>query len=197
MYKRQNGNRLVDENGLPIAGEAQVIGKVSPDFIMGFNTTLRLWDCTISAVLDWKQGGQKYSRTSGLADYYGVSKRTENREGTIIFDGYKEDGTKNDIGITGANAQQEYYSILNNIDESSIYDNSFIKLREVAVSYPVFKSNWMQVTLNVFARNVLIWAQVPDLDPEASQGNNNMSGAFEDYSMPQTASYGFGVNVKF
>lgn len=197
-YKRDaNGNRLVDENGLPIAGEAQVIGKVSPDFIMGFNTTLRLWDCTISAVLDWKQDGQMYSRTSGLADYYGVSKRTENREGTIIFDGYKEDGTKNDIGITGANAQQEYYSILNNIDESSIYDNSFIKLREVAVSYPVFKSNWMQVTLNVFARNVLIWAQVPDLDPEASQGNNNMSGAFEDYSMPQTASYGFGVNVKF
>ena len=197
-YKRDaNGNRLVDEDGLPIAGEAQVIGKVSPDFIMGFNTTLRLWDCTISAVLDWKQGGQMYSRTSGLADYYGVSKRTENREGTIIFDGYKEDGTKNDIGITGANAQQEYYSILNNIDESSIYDNSFIKLREVAVSYPVFKSNWMQVTLNVFARNVLIWAQVPDLDPEASQGNNNMSGAFEDYSMPQTASYGFGVNVKF
>ena len=197
-YKRDaNGNRLVDENGLPIAGEAQVIGKVSPDFIMGFNTTLRLWDCTISAVLDWKQGGQMYSRTSGLADYYGVSKRTENREGTIIFDCYKEDGTKNDIGITGANAQQEYYSILNNIDESSIYDNSFIKLREVAVSYPVFKSNWMQVTLNVFARNVLIWAQVPDLDPEASQGNNNMSGAFEDYSMPQTASYGFGVNVKF
>ena len=197
-YKRDaNGNRLVDENGLPIAGEAQVIGKVSPDFIMGFNTTLRLWDCTISAVLDWKQGGQMYSRTSGLADYYGVSKRTENREGTIIFDGYKEDGTKNDIGITGANAQQEYYSILNNIDESSIYNNSFIKLREVAVSYPVFKSNWMQVTLNVFARNVLIWAQVPDLDPEASQGNNNMSGAFEDYSMPQTASYGFGVNVKF
>lgn len=112
-YKRDaNGNRLVDENGLPIAGEAQVIGKVSPDFIMGFNTTLRLWDCTISAVLDWKQGGQMYSRTSGLADYYGVSKRTENREGTIIFDGYKEDGTKNDIGITGANAQQEYYSIL-------------------------------------------------------------------------------------
>lgn len=197
-YKKDaNGNRLVDENGLPIAGEAQVIGKVSPDFIMGFNTTLRLWDCTISAVLDWKQGGQMYSRTSGLADYYGVSKRTENREGTIIFDGYKEDGTKNDIGITGANAQQNYYSILNNIDESSIYDNSFIKLREVAVSYPVFKSNWMQVTLNVFARNVLIWAQVPDLDPEASQGNNNMSGAFEDYSMPQTASYGFGVNVKF
>ena len=55
----------------------------------------------------------------------------------------------------------------------------------------------MELSVNAFARNILIWAQLPDLDPEASQGNNNMSGAFEDYSMPQTASYGFGVNVKF
>ena len=44
---------------------------------------------------------------------------------------------------------------------------------------------------------ILIWAQLPDLDPEASQGNNNMAGAFEDYSMPQTASFGFGFNIKF
>ena len=197
-YKRDaNGNRLVDENGLPVAGEAQVIGKVSPDFVMGFNTSLRLWKCTISAVLDWKQGGQMYSRTTGLSDYYGVSKRTENREGTIIFDGYKQDGTKNDIAITGANAQQVYYSRLNDIDESSVYDNSFIKLREVAVSYKVLQKKWMELSVNAFARNILVWAQMPDLDPEASQGNNNMSGAFEDYSMPQTASFGIGFNIKF
>ena len=197
-FKRdENGNRLVDENGLPIAGEAQVIGKVSPDFLMGFNTTLRLWKCTISAVLDWKQGGQMYSRTTGLADYYGVSKRTENREGTIIFDGYKTDGTKNDIAITGANAQQVFYSRLNDIDESSVYDNSFIKLREVAVNYKILQKRSMELSVNAFARNILIWAQLPDLDPEASQGNNNMAGAFEDYSMPQTASFGFGFNIKF
>lgn len=197
-FKRdENGNRLVDENGLPIAGEAQVIGKVSPDFLMGFNTTLRLWKCTISAVLDWKQGGQMYSRTTGLADYYGVSKRTENREGTIIFDGYKTDGTKNDIAITGANAQQVYYSRLNDIDESSVYDNSFIKLREVAVNYKILQKRSIELSVNAFARNILIWAQLPDLDPEASQGNNNMAGAFEDYSMPQTASFGLGFNIKF
>lgn len=197
-YKRDaQGHRLVDADGLPIAGEAQVIGKISPDFLLGFNTTLRLWKCTISAVLDWKQGGQMYSRTTGLADYYGVSKRTENREGTIIFDGYKEDGTKNDIAITGANNQQYYYSVLNNIDESSVYDNSFIKLREVAVNYQILKKKSIELSVNAFARNILIWSQLPDLDPEASQGNNNMAGAFEDYSMPQTASYGFGINIKF
>lgn len=197
-YKKDaNGNRLVDENGLPVAGEAEVIGKISPDFMMGFNTQLRLWKCRVSAVLDWKQGGQIYSRTTGLSDYYGISKRTENRDGVIVFDGYKEDGTKNDIEIKGAVAQQNYYSVLNNIDASSIYDNSFIKLREVAVSYPVYQKNWMEVTLSAFARNILLWAELDDLDPEASQGNNNMSGGFEDYSMPQTMSFGFGVNVKF
>lgn len=197
-YKKDaNGNRLVDEKGLPIAGESEVIGRVSPDFVLGFNTTLSLWKFTLGAVFDWKQGGQMYSRTIGLSDYYGVSKRTENREGTIIFDGYKQDGTKNDIPITGAQAQQVYYSRLNNISESSIYNNSFIKLRELSLSYQVLKKSWMEVSVNAFARNLLIWSELPDLDPEASQGNNNMAGAFEDYSMPQTASYGFGFNIKF
>lgn len=197
-YKRDaNGNRLVDEEGLPIAGETQVIGRVSPDFVMGFNTTLRLWKWTVGAVLDWKQGGQMYSRTNGLSDYYGVSKRTENREGTIIFNGYKEDGTKNDIPVTGSKEQQVYYSRLNDIDESSIFNSSFIKLRELSVSYQVMKKSWMELNVNAFARNILVWTELPDLDPEASQGNNNMAGAFEDYSMPQTASYGFGFNIKF
>lgn len=197
-YKKDaNGNRLVDEKGLPIVGEAEVIGKVSPDFVLGFNTTLRLWKWTLGAVLDWKQGGQIYSRTVGLSDYYGVSKRTENREGTIIFDGYKEDGTKNDIPVTGANAQQAYYSRLNDIDASSVFNSSFIKLRELSLSYQVLKKSSMELNVNAFARNILIWTQLPDLDPEASQGNNNMAGAFEDYSMPQTASYGFGFNIKF
>ena len=99
------------------------------------------------------------SYTHLLSDYYGVSKRTENREGTIIFDGYKQDGTKNDIAITGANAQQVYYSRLNDIDESSVYDNSFIKLREVAVSYKVLQKKWMELSVNAFARNILVWAQ--------------------------------------
>ena len=125
------------------------------------------------------------------------AREQENREGTIIFDGYKTDGTKNDIAITGANAQQVYYSRLNDIDESSVYDNSFIKLREVAVNYKILQKRSIELSVNAFARNILIWAQLPDLDPEASQGNNNMAGAFEDYSMPQTASFGLGFNIKF
>lgn len=72
-----NGNLIVDEDGVPMAGKDDVIGKVSPDFILGFNTNLRLWKFNISAVFDWKQGGQIYCGTNGLLDMYGVSKNTE------------------------------------------------------------------------------------------------------------------------
>ena len=197
-YERdENGNILVDENGHPVKGEDKVIGRITPDFRLGFNTSLRVWKFTLNAVFDWKQGGQMYSRTTNLGDYYGTSQRTANREGTIVFDGYKADGTKNDIAITGANAQQALYTSINNIDEASVYDNSFIKLRELSLSVPVLKKKNFELNVNAFARNILLWAQVPDVDPEASQGNNNMAGAFEDYSLPQTSSYGFGFNIKF
>ncbi|MDR3093738.1 MAG: SusC/RagA family TonB-linked outer membrane protein [Bacteroidales bacterium] len=199
-YRRDDlGHVVVDEDGVPMAGEPTVIGNVSPDFTLGFNTTLKVYNFTFSAVLDWKSGGQMYSGTNGLLGFYGVDKETENRgEGSFIVDGYKEDGTKNDIEIKGANAWQNYFQTVgDNIDEFSIYNNSFVKLREIALSYPVVIKNQFSVTLNVFARNLLLWSNYPNFDPESSQGNTNMVGAFERFSLPQTSSYGMGLTVKF
>ena len=192
-----NGNLIVDEDGVPMAGKDDVIGKVSPDFILGFNTNLRLWKFNISAVFDWKQGGQIYCGTNGLLDMYGVSKNTENREGSFLVEGVKEDGSKNTTPISGANEMQHYYETINNINESSVYNSSFIKLRELAVSYPVFQKKWLEVNLNVFARNILVWSELANIDPESTQGNTNMAGSFERFSLPTTSSYGFGLNVKF
>lgn len=78
-----------------------------------------------------------------------------------------------------------------------IFDNSFIKLREIALSYPVLAKPNLGVTLNLFARNIMLWSELDNLDPEASQGNNNMTGAFERFSLPGSSSYGLGLTVKF
>jgi len=194
-YKRDDktGQLVVDEDGIPMVGDTKVIGNVAPDFNLGFHTNLRIEKLNISAVFDWKSGGQMYSGTNGLLDLYGVSKRTLGREQDMVVDGVKEDGTKNDIPVS----KQDYFIGVNNIDESSIYDSSFLKLRELSLSYPVYKASWLEVTVNAFARNILLWTELPNIDPESSQGNNNMGGAFERFSLPQTSSYGFGVNVKF
>ena len=206
------GNLIVDEQGLPQAGEEKVIGTVSPDFQLGFNTTFEFYKFRLSAVLDWKQGGQIYAATGGLLDYYGTSQQSADYRSMdyFIVDGVKADGTKNDIKIYGqfpagmseaeknksADAQ-DYFSTLNDISESMIQDNSFLKLREISLSYPVWDKNSLKVNVSVFARNILLWSELKGYDPEASQGNNNMGGGFERFSLPGTSSYGFGINVNF
>lgn len=210
QYKKdKEGRILVDENpnsvtyGMPMAGEPGVIGKVSPDFILGGGTTLTYKSVSLGVVFEWKNGGQMYSGMNGLMDTYGVSKRTEDRTSTFIFKGYKADGTPNDIvrgGANDKNAYQTLYSdVLSNIDESYIYGNSFLKLREISLRYALPKSVFSKadVALSAFARNILLWTELPNADPESSQGNNNMMGAFERFSLPQTSSFGFSVNVNF
>lgn len=191
------GRILVGDDGLPYAGEDAVIGKVSPDFNLGLNTSLRIEKLILSAVFDWKSGGQMYHGTNGLLDFYGVSQKSaDSRTNGVIFDGWKKDGTKNDVKIEGTDVEG-YYNALNGIDASSVYDNSFIKLRELSASYNVFKNSIVDVTVSAFLRNVIIWSELDNFDPEASQANDNMAGAFERFSLPQTTSFGFGLNVKF
>jgi TonB-linked SusC/RagA family outer membrane protein len=209
--RNEAGQIVVDEKGLPQAGPEQVIGTVSPDFRLGFNTTLEAFKFRLSALVDWKQGGQMYGATVGLLDYYGVTQKTADaRKGKFLFEkeAVKVTGTDagrnpmyapNDIQIDGtqAGAAYAYFNRLNEISESMIYDNSFVKLREITLSYPVWDRQSLKVSLTAFARNILLWTNLEGIDPEATQGNNNMSGAFERFSLPGSSSYGVGVNVKF
>ena len=203
------GQIVVDADGMPQSGEEKVIGTVSPDFRLGFNTSFTVYKFRLSALFDWKNGGQMYSGTAGLLDYYGKSKRSGEyrKSDSFLFEepAVKVTGTDangkqtyatNDIKISGADAQT-YFSNINNISESMIYDNSFVKLREIALNYPVLDKKALKVNLNIFARNIIVWSQMKGLDPESTQGNNNMSGAFERFSLPGAASYGFGLNLNF
>lgn len=210
QYKRNDkGQILVDEDpssadyGMPMAGEPGVIGSVSPDFILGGTNTFTYKNISLSAVFEWKNGGHMYSGSNGLLDLYGMSARTEDRESTFVYAGYKADGTPNDIvrgGDSDPLAVQHLYSdILSNIDEYYIYGNSFIKLRELSLRYVLPKGTLPKVDVSVsaFARNILLWTELPNFDPESSQGNNNIAGGFERFSLPQAQSFGFGLEVKF
>lgn len=208
--RNEEGQIVVDQNGFPQPGDERVIGIVSPDFILGLNSNLELYKFRLNALLHWKEGGQMYSGTSGLLDFYGISQRSADYRTSDGFmfghDAVKVTGedaggnpiyAPNDIVVPGSNAQA-YFSAENNISESMIYDNSFLKLREVSLSYPVFNQPSFSASLSLFARNILLWTTFKGgLDPEATQGNNNMSGAFERFSLPGASSYGIGLNVKF
>lgn len=207
--KNDEGKIIVDSDGLPQTGEEKVIGTVAPDFQLGFNTRFEIYKFRLSATFDWSQGGQMYYATAGMLDYYGVSERSGNlreqntfmQENAVIDNG---DGTYSPNNITlgpgGVNntiTAQDFLSAENDISESMIHDKSFIKVRELALSYPVYRKNDISLDINVFARNLLLWSEIEGMDPEVSQGNTNMSGAFERFSLPNTKSFGVGINFKF
>jgi TonB-linked SusC/RagA family outer membrane protein len=206
------GRILVDEDpkspdyGFPLIGGAQKIGVIAPDFLMSFNTSIRYKFITLSAQIDWKQGGDIFSGSNQLIDYYGTSKRTEDRTTPFIYDAYKADGKKNDIQRGGPNDPKAYENlqtdILGNCSESAIYENSYMKLREISLSVSLPKSlisplKLQNVSLSCSVRNILLWSTLPNFDPESSQGDGNMQGGMDYMSLPQTKSYGFGLNVTF
>lgn len=209
FVKDDAGNIVVEDSpgawnhGMPKTGEPGVIGEVSPDFILGATNTFSYKSISLSAVFEWKNGGEMYSGSNGLLDLYGVSKVTEDRESTFIFKGVKPDGTPNDIVRGGPNdpdaLQDLYTNVLSNIDEYYIHENSFVKLRELSLRYkfakPIYKT--LNVGVSLYSRNILLWTALRNLDPETSQGNNNMGGSFERFSLPQTTSYGFGFDITF
>lgn len=209
-YVRNEDGVVVDENGFPMAGDLAVIGTVSPDFQLGFSTGFDWKGLRLNMVFDWKKGGQMYAGTYTMMDYYGVSKRSGDYRSaeSFMFDyepsvkitGYDASGNPqyapNDIQIPGSKAQA-YFSTMNDISASFVKDASYLKLREVSLSYPVVKAKWGSITLNLFGRNILLWSAIKGFDPEASQGNNNMGGGFERFSLPGTSSYGGGLSFRF
>jgi hypothetical protein len=112
----------------------------------------------------------------------------------MVADGIDEaTGQKNTIEVS----KKDWYMAYNDITEAGIFDTSFWKLRDVTLGYDLPKFWGINMNIFAFARNILIWAKMPDLDPENSQGNGNMSGYFERFSVPSTSSFGGGLKVTF
>jgi TonB-linked SusC/RagA family outer membrane protein len=209
FLRNEDGKIIVEDDpsspnyGFPLQGEPAVIGEVSPDFILGGGTSFTFKNWSLNVLFEWKQGGEMYSGSNGLLDYYGLSARTEDRESTFIYDGVKRDGTPNDIVRGGPldpyALQYLHTNILTNIDEFYIYENSFVKLRELSLKYQPANKLFKKVDLgvSVFTRNNLLWTALPNLDPESSQGNTNMGGSFERFTVPQTTSFGFNLDLTF
>ena len=58
-------------------------------------------------------------------------------------------------------SKQAYYQEYYNISESGIYDTSFVKLRDVTLTYQLPKMGIFDISVYGFARNILIWANLP------------------------------------
>lgn len=196
--------------GMPLtANETGPIAEVNPDFEIGFNNSFRIKNLTISANIDWRQGGHMYSGMNSLGLYYGMLQETEDRETPYVLDAMKghmdEDGNTVIDGVNDIEIQKgrTYWSnVMSNITEATVYETTFIRLREVALNYDLPKA-WLSplniANMSVYAmgRNLFMLTDYPNFDPESSTSTGNGTGAFEYVALPNTKSVGFGVKITF
>ena len=193
-FKRTDDGQLLLSGGLPQGtGDSQNLGECTPDFNMGFNLRANYKRLSLAATLDWQKGGKMYSGTIGTMNWFGASMESLNyRDGMMVGEGIDEaTGQKNTIEVS----KQDWYMTYWDITEAMVFDTSYWKLRDVTLTYDLPKFAGIDLSIFAFARNILIWAKMPDLDPENSQGNGNMSGYFERFSVPCTSSFGGGLKI--
>ncbi|MDR2002939.1 MAG: SusC/RagA family TonB-linked outer membrane protein [Prevotella sp.] len=229
-FKRnENGDILIDpQTGLPQYDKSNhVLGNASWDWTGGLVTTFTYKNLSLSAVFDVKVGADLYSMSARATYESGKSKETlEGREGWYKSEEQRQaagiakgssawnptggfiapgvidngDGTyrANDMYI---NPEEYWMSVSRNAPSMFIYDNSYVKCREITMSYNVPKP-WLKnvvkgLTLSFVARNpFIVWKNIPNIDPDSNY--NNTTGMGLEYgSLPSRKSYGFNVNVKF
>jgi hypothetical protein len=195
-FKRAEDGQLLLVDGLPQATSASVnLGECTPDFNMGFNLNVNYKRLNLAATLDWQKGGRMYNGTILTMNYFGATEESlPYHEGTMVAEGIDEaTGQKNTVEVS----KQEYYQAYNEVTEAGIFDTSYLKLRDLTLSYNLPKFAGIDMSVYAFARNILLWSKMPNLDPESSQGNGNMSGYFERFSVPNTSSFGGGFRITF
>jgi hypothetical protein len=83
-----------------------------------------------------------------------------------------------------------------------VYDASYVKLREVVLSYSIpekvmAKSFIKGATFSFVGSNLWIMMKnLPHADPEASQSSGNVQG-WQSGVMPTTRNFGLTVNLQF
>ena len=162
---------------------------------MGFNLGGRYKRVSVSSTWDLSVGGKIYNGTLYTLNYFGATKASlPYHEGTIVVDGIDEaTGEKNTVEVS----RQNYWQAYHDVSEAGIYDRSYLKLRDLTVNYDLPRLGKFNVSVYAFARNILVWSKLPELDPESSQGSENMSGYFERFSVPSTKSIGAGLKIQF
>ena len=211
--KNADGKFVIDNNGNLIAdNKLKKLGNYNPDFMLGLSNSFRYKQFDFGFLLDWRQGGILISRTLALAGVAGQLKETENRpvEG-LAFDGVVNTGTttnpvyvRNTKKISAESYYRQYYD--RNHEENSIYDDSYIKLRQFNLGYTFSKAllaktflrDVQSLKLSLIGRNIFAISKIPHFDPEqlALQGNKFLNGT-EDMSYPSARSFGLSLGVNF
>ena len=199
------GKILVSDAGMPLRDpNRKVLGNYNPDWTAGLLNRFSYGDWDLSVLFDMKQGGNVFSITNYRGNYTGTLKASlRGRENGLCDPGIVVDGIRKSDGLpnTETVCPQDYFHSIGQIPESAIFDASYVKLREVALGYRVPTSiadrlGVASASLSLVGRNLFLWADAPNIDPETTFSTTNVQG-LEGGQFPTGRSIGLTLTVRF
>jgi iron complex outermembrane receptor protein len=123
----------------------------------------------------------------------------------LILPGVYANGQPNTTIIDAASYYSNEFAadpLSNNMD-GTVYDNSYVKLRELTLGYRLpekisKKMGMSSMRISLVGRNLLyFWKTLKNLDPETVVGSQWYKQGVDEGSLPATRSYGFSINASF
>ncbi|WP_343538999.1 SusC/RagA family TonB-linked outer membrane protein [Sphingobacterium thalpophilum] len=225
-WQKSPDGQIVHENGIPQYINQEVnLGYTLPDWEFGFQNSFHYKNFGFSFALDGRIGGKIYNGLEAKMYEGGMHPSTANHyrdeaylgEKTYVADGVIQTGGEvsydaqgnitHDTRTFAPNTTPVNYvdwvfaKYTNGIDESVNYSGTFVKLREITISYQIppsllTKSPFKAASFSLVGRNLLLWSKVPYMDPDGynglRDGRNNIV-----FPEPTIRNVGFNVNLKF
>lgn len=181
---------MVDEDGEVIRTQ---IGDTNPDFNVGLGSTFHYRNFTFFTLLDWQQGGDVYNYTRQML-------YRNYRHGDMDMSGKPE----------GEQKHAEYFASGLYNDNAPVNefveDATFLKLREVSLSYSLHDRLLRGVRLDnlvrdasisISGRNLLTFTGYSGFDPEVAAGGNATNFRVDEYTYPNFRTVTMSLELRF
>ncbi|HEU4628719.1 MAG TPA: SusC/RagA family TonB-linked outer membrane protein [Gemmatimonadaceae bacterium] len=186
-----SATQIVGNDSLPDGSRiVRKVGDATPDFTMSFSSDVTWRRFRLYGLVDWQQGGDIINLTKFL---YDLAQNTAD---------YADPITVGDRETTVGAYRLEVFG-----NQTAVYleDASFVKLREVTLSYELPPDLLGRVwgtartaRLSLSGRNLLTFTDYTGLDPEVSNfGNQNIARNIDVAPFPPSRSFWFGVEIGF
>ena len=198
------GKLLIGNNGRPLREATQSsLGSIQPNWTGGWANQFRFGNFSFNTLLDIKRGGKLYSVTQMFGEYAGVlesslrgREKDWNDPGIVVEGINVNTGQPNTVNITA----ERYFHGLFGFTENYVYDASYVKLRELRLMYDLPES-WASKILGASGasiaftgRNLKMWKNVPNIDPEFAYSSRNDQGIEVNMS-PNPRSFGINLRI--
>ena len=229
VYERAKddaGNYYIDNDGYYVIDKTKFVkaGNILPKVVGGLSNSFSYKALSLDLLVDYRFGGQivstpiKYATGTGTYEStmqyrdaaHGGLTYTQNGvtydDGVILKGVNQSTGKPNEVVLSAADYYLTTYQWGENGlsgKDAAVFDNSFIKMREVALNYrlPVKFSQKLRVNnmrLGLVGRNLFyFWRTLKNLDPEAPLGTQWFRQGVDEGSTAATRSFGFSLYANF